>query len=78
MEKFQPFSPLHAAALAAIGVATYGAVRAARRGASPKVERAVGIAFVATWLAVHGWWLLPARFDATTTLPLQMCHWTAL
>jgi hypothetical integral membrane protein (TIGR02206 family) len=78
VEKFQPFSPLHAAALAAIAVATFAAVRGARRGPSPAVERAIGVAFVATWFAVHGWWLLPARFDATTTLPLQMCHWTAL
>ena len=78
MEKFQPFSSLHAAALAAIAVATFAAVRGARRGPSPAVERAIGVAFVATWFAVHGWWLLPARFDATTTLPLQMCHWTAL
>ncbi len=78
MDKFAPFSPLHAAALAAVAAATWAAVRAGRRGAARRVERAIGLAFVATWVAVHGWWLLPARFDATTTLPLQMCHWTAL
>ncbi len=78
MEKFAPFSPLHAAALATIAVVTWAAVRAARRGAAPRVERAVGLAFIATWIGVHGWWLLPARFDPLTTLPLQMCHWTAL
>ena len=68
MEEFQPFSPLHAAALAAIGAATYAAVRAGRRGAPPKVERAIGVAFIAAWVAVHGWWLLPARRTARARL----------
>ena len=78
MQKFEPFSPLHAAALATIAVATWAAVRGARAGGAARVERTIGVAFIAVWVAVHGWWLLPARFDATTTLPLQMCHWTAL
>ncbi len=78
MEKFQPFSPLHVAALGVIGVTTYFVVRRARAGGDARIERAIGGAFLAVWFAVHGWWLLPARFDATTTLPLQMCHWTAL
>lgn len=82
MEKFQPFSALHAGALLVIAAATFVAVRAARQaprtGAATALERAIGIGFVLTWVALHGWWLLPPRFDPTTTLPLQMCHWTAL
>jgi hypothetical integral membrane protein (TIGR02206 family) len=78
VEKFQLFSPLHVAALGVIAVATYFVVRGARAGGDAQIERAIGVAFLAVWVAVHGWWLLPARFDARTTLPLQMCHWTAL
>ena len=78
MQKFQPFSIPHAAAVATIGLATFAAIRVGRSGRAMHIERAVGIAFIVVWVAVHGWWLLPARFDATTTLPLQMCHWTAL
>ncbi len=82
METFQPFSLLHAAALAAIALATWVAVAAVRqagpRGAPTRAERALGIAFILVWLAVHGWWLVPPRLDPTRTLPLQMCHLTAL
>jgi hypothetical integral membrane protein (TIGR02206 family) len=80
METFHPFTAAHGLALAAIAAATALAIRAARRaGASfATAERRIGIAFVCTWIAVHGWWLLPSRFDALTTLPLQMCHLAAL
>jgi hypothetical integral membrane protein (TIGR02206 family) len=82
VETFEPFSLLHAAAVLAIVLATVAAIRAARRDgdrqASSATERAIGIAFVVTWLAVHGWWLLPPRLDPVKTLPLQMCHWAAL
>ena len=82
MEKFEPFSPLHAAALLAIVVVTIAAIRTVRRGGRADgargAERAIGVAFIVVWVAVHGWWLLPPRLTPTTTLPLQMCHWTAL
>jgi hypothetical integral membrane protein (TIGR02206 family) len=82
MERFEPFSALHAAALLAIAVATVAAIRAVPRSrrpaGAPNVERALGVAFIATWVAVHGWWLLPPRLDPVKTLPLQMCHWAAL
>jgi len=82
VEKFAPFSALHAGALVAIAAATLVAVRASRRApatASPTAaERAIGVAFVLIWVAVHGWWMLPPRVVPATTLPLQMCHWTAL
>ncbi len=80
MDAFHPFTLVHGLALAAIAAATALAIRAARRASGDRatVERRVGAAFVAIWLAVHGWWLLPPRFDPVTTLPLQMCHLTAL
>jgi hypothetical integral membrane protein (TIGR02206 family) len=82
MERFEPFSALHAGALLAIAIATVAGIRAVPRSrrphGAPDVERALGLAFVAAWIAVHGWWLLPPRFNPLTTLPLQMCHWAAL
>ena len=30
------------------------------------------------WIVSHGYWQWPGRFDAATTLPLQMCHITSL
>jgi uncharacterized membrane protein YwaF len=30
------------------------------------------------WIASHGYWLIPPRFDALTSLPLQMSHFTSL
>ncbi len=82
METFEPFSLLHAAAVLAIVVATVAAIRAARRNGNAEgaggIERAIGIALIVTWLAVHGWWLAPPRLDPVKTLPLQMCHWAAL
>jgi hypothetical integral membrane protein (TIGR02206 family) len=82
VETFEPFSLLHAAAVLAIVLATVAAIRAARQNRRARgafgAEHAIGIAFIATWLAVHGWWLLPPRLDPVKTLPLQMCHWAAL
>lgn len=82
MERFAPFSPLHAAALLAIALVTAAAVRAGRSSIRADrargVERAIGVAFVGVWIAMHGWWLMPPRLNPLTTLPLQMCHWAAL
>lgn len=80
--KFEPFSLLHAAALLSIAVVTIAAIRTVRRGGraggARSTERAIGAAFIVVWCAMHGWWLLPPRLNPLTTLPLQMCHWTAL
>jgi len=81
-DKFQPFSLLHAGALVAIALgtslATYAARQARTRNVPTPSERVVGIAFVLVWLTVHGWFLIPPRFDPVKTLPLQMCHLSAL
>lgn len=80
MDKFQPFGLLHAAALAAIVLTAFVAIRAATRTANAPAagERTIGLAFVLLWLAVHGWFLFPPRFDPVKSLPLQMCHLSAL
>ena len=41
-------------------------------------ERALALINIAVWIASHGYWQMPARFDPVTTLPLQMCHITSL
>jgi hypothetical integral membrane protein (TIGR02206 family) len=78
VEKFAPFSLTHALALLAIAAATTLAVGSARGADRGALERRIGIAFCILWFAMHGWWLLPPRLNPVTTLPLQMCHLTAL
>jgi hypothetical integral membrane protein (TIGR02206 family) len=78
VEKFAPFTLTHALALLAVAAATTAAVRWGRGAARGAIERRIGVAFCLVWIAMHGWWLLPPRLDPVTTLPLQMCHLTAL
>lgn len=90
MEAFRPFTMAHGAALLGITVAILFAVWFGRRqrdtgvallsdGAEPTTfERTLAWINVAVWVAAHGWWQLPGRFDPTLTLPLQMCHITSL
>lgn len=80
MESFAPFSTLHAATVAGIGLATAALVLAARRGSG--VARALatglGVFYVVAWIGMHGWRNLPPQLDPMRTLPLQMCHLAAL
>ena len=85
MEPFRPFTLIHGATLLClallIGVAvTQGRLRYLRRNAQAPAyfEYLLAYANIAVWIAVHGWGLLPGRFDPITTLPLQMCHVTSL
>ena len=85
MDTFRPFTLAHGCALSCIAVViavavTYGRKRFVPRSAPApsQFERTLAYANIAVWLAAHGWWQLPARFDAVTTLPLQMCHITSL
>jgi len=82
VDKFQPFTSLHAAVLALIAIAAVVAVRTARRRAAQSVptvtEQAIGVAFVLLWVIVHAWLMVPPRLDPAKTLPLQICHLTAL
>lgn len=81
METFQPFSLTHALVLLAIALLTGLFVHAGRRQAAAAPWRfagALAIINVILWIAAHGWWLMPPRLDLATTLPLQLCHLTAL
>lgn len=82
MEPFRPFTLIHLITLlcvAALIALTVHFGRKQRDTAAPTtLERALAIANLAVWFASHGYWQMPERFDAATTLPLQMCHLTSL
>jgi hypothetical integral membrane protein (TIGR02206 family) len=56
-------------------VAGRTAGRAARRA---QLERWLGLVNLFLWVMAHVYWMLPAQFDARTSLPLQLCHLAAL
>lgn len=93
MDVFRPFSLAHACALLCIAAVIalalwygrYGRQQAeggnalTSSGSEPTTfERALAWSNIAVWIAAHGWWQLPGRFDPSLTLPLQMCHLTSL
>ena len=85
MESFRPFSFAHACALLCLAALIALAIAVGRKhrdtyeqSAPTNFERRLAYANIAVWIAAHGWWQLPARFDPVTTLPLQMCHITSL
>ena len=85
LRPFSPFTSAHGGALLCIAVVITLAVAYGRKRFVPRsahalsgFESTLAYANVAVWLAAHGWWQLPTRFDAVTTLPLQMCHITSL
>lgn len=82
MEAFRPFSLTHgltALTIAALIVAAVIYGRGRRDDAAlTRFEHALAWINIAVWLASHGYWQMPGRFDAATTLPLQMCHLTSL
>jgi hypothetical integral membrane protein (TIGR02206 family) len=82
VEAFRPFTLAHYCALlciAALIVLAVAAGRGQRDARAPtRLERTLAYANLAVWIAAHGWWQLPARFDPAITLPLQMCHITSL
>src|SRR5262245_25936187 len=81
MEKFESFRALHFAAILAILWLIYIAIASARGqppAAQPPLERSIGVAFGCVCFLFHGWYLGPPQFNATQTLPLQMCHLSAL
>jgi hypothetical integral membrane protein (TIGR02206 family) len=77
---FAPFTALHAATIAGIGLLIAALVLAARRGSGVArgAATALGLGYVLAWIGVHGWRNLPPQFDPYLTLPLQMCHLAAL
>lgn len=79
---FQLYSPTHWIALVAIAAATGLLCAIGWRGPgatrpSPP-ELWLGLANLFVWVMAHVYWLLPAQFEARTSLPLQLCHLAAL
>ena len=82
MESFAAFGALHAAALGAIAALTVFAITMAkRRGPSPRptaFERAVGWGYLAAALTTYSYFALSPMHEPSKTLPLQLCHLTAV
>jgi hypothetical integral membrane protein (TIGR02206 family) len=82
LQPFRPFSLTHACALlciaAIIGLAVIHGRKQSVSREPTDFERTLAYINIAVWLASHGYWQMPARFDPVTTLPLQMCHITSL
>lgn len=79
---FAPFTLTHGCTLLCVAVliafAVYVGRRQTRTQAATPYERTLALLNLAVWLASHGYWQMPERFDPLTTLPLQMCHITSL
>ena len=79
--EFQLFTLTHAITLAALAVligllVSYGGrVASDTRG---HMETALASVNALIWVLVQGWWMLPPRFDAASSLPLHMCHVVSL
>src|SRR5688500_5417826 len=81
MTNFEPFSPLHGLIILLFMAATALLVLVGRRLSDHgrrRLEKNLGLAIVALWIVSSGWWMLPARFDASRTLPLHVCDLTSL
>jgi hypothetical integral membrane protein (TIGR02206 family) len=82
MASFRAFSLLHLGMLVVVVLVIVTAIVVRRRRpadapASP-TERAVAQAYIALWIATYLAYPFTEKFDPTTQVPLQMCHWCAL
>lgn len=81
-QRFAPFTLTHGYTLLGIAILIAFAIAYGRQHqdvqAVTRFERALAYANIAVWIASHGYWQMPQRFDVVTTLPLQMCHITSL
>lgn len=79
---FRAFTPTHAAVLAAIAILTAAAIHLRRRSpAAPAAtpgERLIGWAYLAAWVTTYVYLFFSDLHEPAKTLPLQLCHWTAL
>ena len=80
-EGFRPFTPTHALVIATMAALVVLLVVYARHASGDdrrRIEKTLAAANLLIWLSAHAWWLAPERFDPATSLPLHMCHVTAL
>lgn len=81
MRDFSPFSLLHGLIVLLFMTATAMLILVGRRLSDDgrrRLDKTLGVSIVALWIVSSGWWMLPARFDASTTLPLHVCDLTSL
>src|SRR5262245_33860386 len=81
-ESFQTFSLTHWAILLGIAGASAWLCVAGRQARSAeqrsRLERWLALGNLFVWVMAHVFWMLPAQFEARTSLPLQLCHLAAL
>lgn len=82
LHQFEPFSLTHVVILSGLTVIVGKiiALGAQQRGKCQliKLEKRVATIYLLLWIALHGWWLLPANFDPARSLPLHICDIAAL
>lgn len=81
MPAFEPFSRLHGLIILLFMALTALLILVGRRLSAHggrRLDKNLGIAIVGLWIVSSGWWMLPARFDASRTLPLHVCDLTSL
>jgi hypothetical integral membrane protein (TIGR02206 family) len=80
--EFHAFSAFHGVVVAAfaVAVAVICCMGVRRRGTEGlrRAERAAGWVILGAWAVSTVYWLLPANFDLTVSLPLHMCDMTGL
>lgn len=79
---FHAFSLTHGAVIFAFAVVMSLIMRLARsqrdRAALVRRERLAAMAMLAAWILINAWGLMPARFDASDSLPLHVCDLVGL
>ncbi len=79
LSRFSAFSGLHALALITIAfAATLLAWHGRGRRDGSILVRGLGALTILEWVVFHTWKATPPDLRPLETLPLQMCHWTAL
>lgn len=79
MEAFRAFTPAHFATLACVALLVAITVWTGKQLTNRKpFELTLAWTNLVIWAGVHGWWMMPPRFDAANSLPLHMCHIASL
>jgi hypothetical integral membrane protein (TIGR02206 family) len=75
--QFRPFSLLHWAMVAGLSLLWGCLIELGLKGQGTarlrRAEQGVAWMMVGAWLAVKGWWLLPANFNLAYSLPIEIC-----
>jgi len=78
VEAFRSFGVFHGLALIGIALFTAISIVISSKSRQPtRVERLVGIAYLAAWATTYIYFFFSPMHDPAKTLPLQLCHLTA-